>query len=118
MFYQYEKSDSPLEVSFILANTLNSDAYLDNMELVNYLTRINRPKRINSIAVEPPRIYKVRVNGLRFMRWAYCSGMNISMIGMKREINGVIVPEAYLISMTLTSLTMEHSGFMDKITNG
>jgi hypothetical protein len=29
-------------------------------------------------------------------------------------INGVITPEAYEISISMKSLTMEHAGFMDK----
>jgi len=115
MFYQYEKNDSTVDVSMILVNTLNEDAYLDNMDLVNKLTIINRPLRKTSISVEPPRIYTLRVQGLRYIKWAYCSNFNVSMLGMKREIDGVIVPEAYQIDMSFQSLTMEHAGFMDRI---
>lgn len=115
MFYQYEKSDSAVDVSIILANTLNEDAYLDNMDLVNKLTIINRPLRKTSISVEPPRIYTLRIHGLRYIKWAYCNNFSVSMLGMKREIDGVIVPEAYQIDMSFQSLTMEHAGFMDRI---
>jgi hypothetical protein len=115
MFYQYEKNDSDVEVVIILANTINENAYSDNMNLINKLTTINRPLRKTSISVEPPRIYQIRVNGLRFVRWAYCNHFNATMLGMKREIGGAIVPEAYQLTMTFKSLTMEHAGFMDKI---
>lgn len=64
MFYQFEKNDAPLEVSFMLSNTINSD-YDKNHKLVQRLTYINRPLRKNSIAVDPPRIYQVRVPGHR-----------------------------------------------------
>lgn len=112
--YQYEQNDAGLEVSFVLSNTLNSD-YKKNNELIKKLTVINRPKRLNSIGMEPPRIFQVRVPGQRFIKWASCSNFSVNMLGTKREIDGVITPEGYMISMTFTSLTTEVSNFMDKI---
>jgi hypothetical protein len=112
--YQYEMNDSALEVSFVLSNTINSD-YQKNTELVKKLTVINRPKRINSIAMEPPRIYQVKIPGQRFIRWAYCSQFSTSMLGTKREIGGVVTPEGYMVSMSFTSLTTEVSNFMDDV---
>lgn len=112
--YQYEQNDSGLEVSFVLSNTINSD-YKKNNELVKKLTRINRPKRINSIAMEPPRIYQVKIPGQRFIKWASCSSFGVTMLGTKRELGGVLTPEAYQISMTFTSLTTEVSNFMDDV---
>lgn len=110
--YQYDStSDSALEVSFVISNTINND-YDKNHKLVQRLTYINRPLRKNGIAVDPPRIYQVKVPGHRFIRWAYCSNFSVSLLGTKREINGVIVPEAYQISMAFQSLTMEHAGFL------
>ena len=112
--YQYEQNDSGLEVSFVLSNTINSD-YKKNNELVKKLTTINRPKRINSIAMEPPRIYQVKIPGQRLIRWASCSSFSVGMLGTKRELEGVLTPEAYQISMTFTSLTTEVSNFMDDV---
>lgn len=115
MFYQFEKNDGPLEVSFVLSNTINEDSIEKNKNLIYRLTYINRPLRINSIAVDPPRIYQVKVPGHRFIRWAYCSQFSTSMIGTRREINGVIVPEAYQINMSFQSLTLEHAGFLKEV---
>jgi hypothetical protein len=112
--YQYEMNDSALEVSFALSNTINAD-YQKNTELVKKLTTINRPKRINSIAMEPPRIYQVKIPGQRFIKWAYCSSFSTSMLGTKREIGGVVTPEGYMISMSFTSLTTEVSNFMEDV---
>jgi hypothetical protein len=112
-FYQFEKSDGPLEVSFVLSNTINSD-YDKNHRLVKKLTSINRPLRTSSIAVDPPRIYKVRVPGHRLIRWAYCSQFSVNFVGTRRIINDMIVPEGYQISMSFTSLTLEHSGFLNE----
>lgn len=114
-FYEYTSAnEGPLNVSFVLANTINDD-YQKNYDLVKRLTEINRPKRINSIAMEPPRIYQVKVPGHRFIRWAYCSDFDITFLGTKREIGGIIVPEGYQVSMSFQSLTVEVSNFMDKV---
>lgn len=114
-FYEYSSAnEGPLEVSFVLANTINDD-YDKNYKLIKRLTEINRPKRINSIAMEPPRIYQVKVPGHRFIRWAYCSSFGVEFLGTKRNIDGIIVPEGYMISMAFQSLTVEVSNFMDKV---
>jgi hypothetical protein len=110
MFYQFEKNDAPLEVSFVVSNTINSD-YDKNHKLVQRLTYINRPLRNDSISVDPPRIYQVRVPGHRLIRWAYCSNFSVNFLGTRRIINNVIVPEGYQITMSFTSLTLEHAGF-------
>ena len=116
MFYQFEKNDSPLDVSMVLSNTINENSYKDNLKLVQYFTRINRPLRKNSIAVDPPRIYKIRLHGIRYIRWAYCSNFNVELLGTKREIDKTIIPEAYQLNMTFQSLTLEHAGFLDYTT--
>jgi hypothetical protein len=114
-FYQYSSAgEGPLVVSFVLANTINDD-YEKNHKLIKHLTVINRPKRINSIAMDPPRIYQVKVPGHRFIRWAYCSDFSVTFLGTKRNIDGIIVPEGYNVSMSFQSLTVEVSNFMDKV---
>lgn len=114
-FYEYSSAnEGPLNVSFVLSNTINDD-YDKNYKLIKRLTEINRPRRINSIAMEPPRIYQVKVPGHRFIRWAYCSDFDITFLGTKRNIDGIIVPEGYQVSMSFQSLTVEVSNFMEKV---
>ena len=113
--YQYAQNDGALEITFPLFNTINGDAVQKNYDLIDKLTRINRPKRLTSITMEPPHIYQVKLKGLRYMRWAYCSNFSVSMIGARRLVNGAITPDGYQITMSLTSLTTEVSNFMDKV---
>lgn len=115
MFYQYEKNDGPVDVTFVLSNTINSDSLDYNFKLIRRLTEINRPFRKNSIEVDPPRIYRVTIPGHRFIKWAYCSNFEVIMLGARRVINGVVVPEGYQISMSFQSLTLEHAGFMNEV---
>lgn len=113
--YQYAQNDGALEITFPLFNTINGDAIKNNYDLIDKLTRINRPTRLTSVTMEPPRIYEVQLRGLRYMRWAYCSNFSVSMIGSRRLVNEAITPDGYQISMSLTSLTTEVSNFMDKV---
>lgn len=118
-FYQYgDESDSEVDVQFVLSNTMDADSISTNKELIHKLIKINRPLRINSISMEPPRIYKLIIPGQRFIRWAYCSTLSIDMIGARREINGVVTPEAYGVKLGFKSLTTEHAGFMDEVGGG
>lgn len=110
MFYQFEKNDNPLSVEFVLSNTINSD-WQKNHKLVQRLIYINRPLRKNSIAVDPPRIYQVRVPGYRLIRWAYCDNLSVDLIGARRMIDDKIIPEGYKITLSFKSLTLEHAGF-------
>lgn len=112
-FYEFNStSDDALKVSFALSNTINSDGPEKNHNLIQRLTYINRPLRVNNIAVDPPRIYQVKVPGHRFIKWAYCESFSVSFIGTRRTLNGVVTPEGYLIDMSFKSLTLEHAGFM------
>lgn len=112
--YQYEPSDTGVTVSFVLSNTINKD-WEKNYELVKKLIEINRPRRTSYTFMEPPRIYKVKIPGLRYIEWASCSNFSATMLGTKRQIGGKIVPEGYLINMTFTSLTIEVNNFMERM---
>jgi hypothetical protein len=112
--YDYSSAnEGSMDISFILSNTLNSD-FNKNYELVKKLIEINRPKRNDSISMDPPRIFRAKLYGYRYMPWAYCSQFGVRLLGTKRMVNGVIMPEAYEISMGLQPLTAEPSNFMKK----
>ena len=112
--YDYSSAnEGAMDISFILSNTLNSD-YNKNYELVKKLIEINRPTRNDSISMDPPRIYKAKLYGYRYIPWAYCSNFSVDLLGTKRMLGGVIMPEAYRITMGLQPLTAEPSNFMKK----
>ena len=113
-FYEYESAkEGALVVNFKLANTLNSD-FMKNYELIRKLIEINKPKRNDAISLDPPRIYRVKLYGYRFMPWAYVNNLTIDMDGTKRMIGDVIIPEAYSISISFEPLTIEVSNFMSE----
>lgn len=113
--YQYMNNDAPLNINLVLSNSVNPDFQSKNVDLIEKLIRINRPTRLNAIEMEPPRIYRVTVHGLRHMVWSYCSSFDVRLLGNRRMINNKIIPEGYHISMSLNSLTTEVSNFMDYV---
>jgi hypothetical protein len=115
-FYDYASAkESSLNVRFALSNTLNSDFYEKNYTFVKKLIEISKPTRKDAIAVDPPRIFRVKMNGYRYMPWAYISNLTVDMMGTKRMINGVIIPESYEISVQFEPLTIEVSNFLNKV---
>ena len=113
--YDYSTAnEGSMEISFILSNTLNSD-FNKNYELVKKLIEINRPKRNDAISMDPPRIFKAKLYGYRYMPWAYCSQFSVRLLGTKRMVGGIIMPEAYEINMSLQPLTAEPSNFMEQV---
>jgi hypothetical protein len=111
-FYEYSNaSEDALTITFKLANTINSD-FMKNYELIRKLIEINKPKRNDAISLDPPRIYRVKLYGYRYMPWAYVNNLSINMEGARRMIDDVIVPEAYNISIAFQPLTIEVSNFL------
>jgi len=114
-FYQYANTDQGLELSFALSNTLNDDAAAKNAEFIKRFTIINRPMRLGPLGMTFPAIYHIEVPGLRYIEWASLDNFGVSMLGQRRKINGVIVPEAYVINLSFTSLTIEAANFMTMV---
>ena len=114
-FYQYGNTDQGLEFQFVLSNTLNDDAPAKNAEFIKEWTTINRPTRLGPLGMTFPAIYHVEIPGLRYIEWASLDNFNVSLLGQRRKINGVITPEAYVVSMSFTSLTVEAANFMKMV---
>jgi hypothetical protein len=112
--YVFGQNDSSLDVSFPLYNSINEDAWENNYNLIEELTMINRPKRLTSITMEQPYLYEVTLPGIRYMRWAYCNSFSINLLGNRRIIESKIIPDAYQINLSFTSLTTEVNNFIEK----
>ena len=111
-FYQYAPTDQGVQLQFVLSNTLNDDAPAKNAEFIKAFTTINRPTREGPLGMTFPAIYSVELPGLRYIAWASLDNFSASLLGQRRKIGGVIIPEAYTISLSFTSLTIEAANFM------
>ena len=120
MFYQYANTDAPLDISFVLSNTINGEpAYLKNHDFITEFTKMNRPRRMGAIGMTFPAIYHIEVPGLRYIEWAYLVNFSISMLGTRRKLEtsagSMILPEAFRCGFQFRSLTVEAANFMDQV---
>ena len=98
--------------SFYLFNTLKSNEYANNMNLIRRLIVANMPTRINRILVDPPCIYELEIPGKAFYPYTFISLLDVEYAGTKRMVNNMIVPDAYKVTIEYTSLTMDVSNFI------
>ena len=122
MFYQYSNTDAPLDISFVLSNTIDGpEGYLKNQEFITEFTKMNRPRRLGAIGMTFPAIYHIEVPGLRYIEWAFLQNFSVGLLGTRRKVetsNGtMILPEAFRCGFTFKSLTVEAANFMDQVDN-
>lgn len=132
-YYQYEDGGKTVTVSFPLLNTIkptNKTPYQQNYEFLWILAFQNRPYRTSFSRISPPKIYTLQVPGQEYMPYCYISNMSIDFQGTRRTLPVFIpsptggstpvnttIPDAYIVSLTFTSLiantgnTMVDTGF-------
>ena len=113
-FYNYGNAEAGVEINFILSNTIDPGDIELNQELIKNIIEESRPRRGNAIEMTFPRIYEVRVPGLRYLRWASLANAAFNLLGQRRDIGGKVVPEAYGVSLTFNSLTVEVANFIER----
>lgn len=130
-FYDFKGQGESFNVNFPLLNTVDIGASLiQNYEFIIKLLKANRPYRKNKFLIDPPHLYEILIPGTRYVPYAYISGLNVDFIGNKRklrvqinvddDINGVkeiIVPDAFNITITFTSLVTDSGNFIDAMFN-
>jgi len=119
-FYQYSNTDTGLQISFALSNTLHNDSKDINHKFIKDFTRMNRPYRTGAIGMEFPAIYNIVLPGQRYIQWASLESFSVDMLGMRRRLpvaggGSRVVPEGYSCQFNFKSLTIEAANFMDEI---
>ena len=112
-FWQASNTVQPIEVSFVLSNTVRSGGAERNLEAINDFAKLNKPVR-HGIKLDYPCVWKLKVPGHRYMEWAYCNSFSVGMLGTRKMKNGVLIPEAYSCQFSFISLTMEDASLIDK----
>ena len=113
-FYQYAATDTGVEINFLLSNTITEGDTQKNQDLIKNIIKESRPKRGGAIELTFPRIYTIKIPGLRYVKWAYLANAAFNLVGQRRLIDKKIVPEAYAISLVFNSLTIEVENFIDE----
>lgn len=100
----------------------NTETIIKNWELCYILTYQNLVNKKNFYTGIPPVFYEVLIPGVFYSKASYISELNISNIGNIRRLSlpidgstatDVNVPDAYLISITLTDLLTPSKNLLD-----
>ena len=114
-FYQFAGAPEPtLNFTLTLYNTLTPMSYLKHAKFIQQLALNNLPRRFTRVVVEPPCIYEVFVPGKAFFPYCFVSSLKISNVGNRRLINNEIVPDAFQIDISLTSLIKDASNLYER----
>jgi len=112
----------PLYNINVFKNNTSNDTIIKNWELCYLLTYQNLVNKKNFYTGIPPVFYEVIIPGVHYCKASYMSNINISNVGNIRnlilDINGntgvsVNVPDAYMISITLTDLLMPSKNLLN-----
>jgi len=142
--FSYPDAGPSHNVVFHLDNTIDSEYsyhdaatddiipnYETNFRLVFLLLYQNLPNRLNKIAYVPPVIYRSKVPGMFSYRYSYINSLSVNMIGVRKNKHisnfidtednrgiDVVIPEAYEVGLTVTSLVPESKNlYFDAINN-
>lgn len=116
-FFNYaELGEGSVGIEFSLINTINSNDYEKNYELVKTLITINKLSRSSGLIVEPAALWKVTVPGYRYISWA-SANVDVKLVGQRKYLGGKLIPEGYRVTITFTSLYTEPRELESKYSN-
>ena len=128
-------------VKFPLFNTKDFSEIIKNWQFIYLLTYQNTPNRITRDLIDPPCIYEARIPGVWYSKYSSITNMQVDFIGGRREmympvpyltksddgsIDGksesnwiqqkrkitTVIPDGYMVSITITELFSETQNFM------
>lgn len=116
-FYDFSSGESSFNVNFCLFNTINDNAFIRNNIFLQTLIVQNTPHRHNRLLVDPPCIYEVTVPGRGFYPFCFINDITVNYKGVQRVLGSdggkeIIVPDAFEVSIGITSLTKDVNNFM------
>jgi len=116
----------PLYNIAVLNSSNSVDAIVKNWEICYILTYQNLVNKKNFYSGIPPVFYEVTIPGIHYSKASYISDLSISNVGnirvLRLPIDGaaltdVNVPDAYMISITLTDFLMPSKNLLDAAVN-
>ena len=124
-YYQFSSQGESFNFSFPLINTLNPEMVSKNYQLLFLLIYQNRPYRRTRALIDPSHLYEIKIPGTRYVKWGVIDTLAVDFVGTRREMEievpmptggtGMvksIVPEAYMVNISMSSLTTETGNFM------
>ena len=128
-------------VKFPLFNTKDFTEIIRNWQFIYLLTYQNTPNRITRDLIDPPCIYEARIPGVWYSKYSSITNMQVDFIGGRREMEmpvpyltksddgsvdgksetnwiqqkrkiATVIPDGYMVSITVTELFSETQNFM------
>ena len=131
--FNYSTEGEDFTFMFPLINT-GSSIYADvikNWQLIYLLLYNNRPARKNASVIEQPKVYEVSLPGVKYIPFAYISNISVEFQGSRRQMKiprppgtttrtidsrensyDAVIPDAYIIKISLKALIAESRNFM------
>lgn len=123
-YFNPSRQSDPITFSFPLLNTLDERDIQKNFDFVWLMCFQSTAVRSNIADITPPCIYEVWIPGIKYMMFAAIEDIRVEYLGNRRRVEIIhpgskarvetIIPEAYNLNFTITSLTTDSSNFMFK----
>lgn len=131
--FNYSTEGEDFTFMFPLINTGSSiyDDVIKNWQLIYLLLYNNRPARKNASVIEQPKVYEVSLPGVKYIPFAYISNISVEFQGSRRQMKiprppgtttrainstqnsyDAVIPDAYIIKISLKALIAESRNFM------
>ena len=117
-FYNFDYSNEvEISVNFPLINTHKFKDVDKNLQLIKNLVIQNLPYRKSIVRNDIPVIYDVVIPGVAHHPFCFIKRLDIKHLGNKRitkEFNNeepMLIPDAYMVSITLVSLVLNAANF-------
>lgn len=118
-------SERQITISFPLFNTAREDALGQNRSLIQLLMSQNLYNKRDYVTGMPPVFYEVFIPGQYFCYAASMTDIDVKNLGNVRlmggggsEEGGIIAPDAYQVTLTLSEMTMPSKNQFSAITSG
>lgn len=128
-------------VKFPLFNTRSFIEIIKNWQFIYLLTYQNTPNRITRDLIDPPCIYEARIPGVWYSKYSSITNMQVDFMGARREMDmpvpfiskasdmpvegtsesnwmlekrkiSTVIPDAYMVTITITELFSETQNFL------
>ncbi len=114
-----EHSERSIIIQFPLYNTLDANDWIKNRNFFYIFASQNLFNKRDFITGLPPVWYRVYVPGQYYSHASCVTNFNVENLGNTRlEYGGIIVPDAYQISITLTEMVMPSLNQFQAAVNG
>ena len=137
--FNFDGRERSYTVTFPLFNTKSYAEIIKNWQFIFLLTYQNTPNRISRDLIDPPCIYEAFIPGVWYSQYASITNLQVDFLGARREMDMIIpyldcaddinesgaanwimqkrkfttiIPDAYMVTMTISELFSETQNFM------